>query len=74
MKGLWLPVFCVLFMIGTLWMFCKMGDPNAAHNVAYRNFEQACKDKGGTIAHVRTSALPNSSYSCVNKDYFIEIK
>ena len=74
MKGLWLPIFCVLFVIGTLWMFWKMGDPNASHNVAYRKFEQACEDKGGTVAHVRTSALPNTTYSCVNKDYFIEVK
>lgn len=58
----------------TFGFFYWAGNPNSAHNVAYRNFEQACKDKGGTVAHVRTSALPNTTYSCVNKDYFIEVK
>lgn len=58
----------------TYGFFYWAGNPNSAHNVAYRKFEQSCKDKGGTIAHVRTSALPNTTYSCVNKDYFIEVK
>ena len=64
----------LLLIIPVCAFFYWAGNPNSAHNVAYRKFEQDCKDKGGLVTHVRTSAIPNTTYSCVNKDYFIEVK
>ena len=70
----WAGIVSLAMIIGVCSFFYWTGNPDSAHNVAYRKFEQACKDNGGTIAHIRTSALSNTAYSCVNKDYFIEVK
>lgn len=74
LESVWVATISLLMIFAVCALFYWAGSPNSAHNVAYRKFEQACKDKGGTVAHVRTSALPNTTYSCVNKDYFIEVE
>lgn len=70
----WAGLVSLLMIVGVCAFFYWAGNPDSAHNVTYRKFEQACKDKGGVVAHVRTSALPSTSYSCVNRHYFIEVK
>lgn len=74
LESVWAAAIRLLMIFTVCAFFYLVGSPNSVHNIAYKNYEQACKDKGGTVAHVRTSALPSSSYSCVNKDYLIEVK
>lgn len=66
---LWAGIVSLAMVIAVGGFFYWAGNPSSAHNVAYRKFEQDCKDKGGMVLYARTNR-----YRCVNKDYFIEVK